>query len=64
MCVQDLFSLALAPRSFKLGNKAGRAGQDLLPLSLKFLPLAMQLEDPQRFCGEEPGPCELLGSQA
>lgn len=59
MCVQDLFSVALAPCSFKVGSKVGRAGQDLLPLCLAFLPVAVQLEDPQRFCGEEPGgPCE------
>lgn len=57
MCVQDLFSLALAPWSW--GVRYGRAGQGLLPLCLTLLLFAVQLKDPQCFCGEEPGgPCE------
>ena len=52
MCVQDFFSLALAPSSLRLGNEAGRARRDLLPLCLLRLPLAMQLEGPQCLWGE------------
>lgn len=72
MCVQDFFSLALAPSSLRLGNEAGRAGRDLLPLCLLRLPLAIQLEGPQGLWGErdqgalrsqmgQKGPQSMLG---